>query len=162
MRLIVDADAIIKLNRAGILAEMLRFHECVVPSLVYEEVAGEENTYADATSIGELLRATATIAPVEIPFDPVVPLGLGEQGILSILEQFPNAIIVSDDRQFLNTIASLGLSCLAPAGVVVSMVQSRQIGLSRAYEALDLLRPVIRKQVYDAARALLDAERGQT
>lgn len=161
MRLISDADAIIKLNRAGILADVLRFHDCVVPSVVYDEVAGEENAYADAAGIGEVLRATATITPVTIPFDSSMSLGLGEQGILSILGRFPATIIVSDDRQFLSAIASLGVSTLTPAGVLVSMVQSSEIRLPRAYEALNQLRPVIRKQIYDAVRDLLDAERGQ-
>src|SRR5690606_42143555 len=51
-----SADAIIKLNRAGVLRTLVTKFECTLPEAVYQEavVAGKERLYPDAVAIEEI------------------------------------------------------------------------------------------------------------
>ena len=53
MRLLIDADGLIKLNRAGVLSQVTASFACLVPRAVFDEVVteGKARHYEDATAI---------------------------------------------------------------------------------------------------------------
>ena len=79
-------------------------------------------------------------------------LGAGELGIVSLLLQERDSIVVSDDRRFLARLATQGASFLTPADVLVVMARRGILTGRAAREALDRLRPAIRLAAYWDAR----------
>ncbi len=160
MRLLLDADGIIKLYRAGMLDLVIRTFSCAVPQTVYDEVVTKGKAYfhQDAEVIETILTGTVTIIPVYRHEHQESRLGTGELGILSILPREQNTIVVSDDRRFLAMLATQGTPFLTPADLPVVLAQRGIVTKGEAKEALDRLRPMIRLAAY--WDALQDLELG--
>jgi rRNA-processing protein FCF1 len=156
---VFDSDALIKLNRAGVLDFAFAAFECVIPQAVIEEVvmAGRERGFEDVSDI-EAAVAAAQIVPNDGRPDIHPRLGPGEQAILKLLPQMPDLIVVGDDRRFINFLAAQGIQFLLTAGVPLALVQKGSLTTQQAREALERLKPLIRPIAYWEARSALDSE----
>lgn len=159
MQLILDADALIKLNRAGVLGQVARGFECVVPSSVFEEVVsnGRALGYADADDIETHLKDQAEIVPVEASSRDDSVLGAGELGILEILGRVEDLIVVSDDRRFLLVLGLEGFRFLTTGAVLVLLHNHHLITQVEAMTALGRLRSAISESAYSLARTALES-----
>jgi len=162
IRLLLDADGIIKLYRAGVLAQVVRAFSCAIPRAVYEEVVaeGKLRLHPDADAIDAILLGMVTVIPVDRFQQPELRLGAGELAILSLLPQEPGAIVVSDDRRFLAVLSMQGTPFLTPADILVVLSRRDILSAGEAREALERLRPAIRLAAYWDARQDLEAGRG--
>src|SRR5262245_40627051 len=145
LRFILDSDALIKLNQAEVLRLVAEAFECIVPSAVYGEVVedGVSNGYPDAVSIqGIIDESVLVVNPVE-GTDVGLRLGAGETAIFQLMAQFPEAIIVSDDRRFLSVLAAHGVLSLTPADMLLVLRRRNVIGAEGAMAALDAMRTSI-------------------
>lgn len=158
MPLLLDADGLIKLHRAGILAQVARLFTCIVPSEVYQEVVtqGKERWYADAREIEDIVNSGA-ISRLSTPAPQLEApgLGSGEKGVLGLFSQVEGAIIVSDDRRFLTLLDQMGISSLTPAALIVLMDQQGHLAMGEARGALERLRPFIRGEGFTKAMQAL-------
>lgn len=159
MRLLLDADGLIKLHRAGVLQQVVRFFACAVPMTVYDEVVtnGKARLHRDAEAIEGTLAGVIQILPVQVHPQPQSGLGAGELGILSLLSQEQESVVVSDDRRFLALLAIRGAPFLTPADVLVVLARRGILNRDAAREALDQLRPAIRLAAYWDARNDLES-----
>jgi hypothetical protein len=160
MRLLLDADGLIKLHRAGVLPQIVRAFSCAIPLTVYDEVVtdGKARLHQDAEVIESLLTGVVQILPVQVHQQPESGLGAGELGILGLLLQERDFVVVSDDRRFLALLATQGSLFLTPADVLVLLARRGILTRRAAKEALDQLRPAIRLAAYWDAREDLDSE----
>jgi hypothetical protein len=151
VQLVLDADALIKLNRADILAIVLSHFECIVPVDVYDEVVttGGLLGYPDASTIGEILAGHVDIAPKK---ELGSETGKGEQAVLALLARMPSAYAVSDDRRFLRQLEASGLSYQTPVDVLVALHQLGAIQRTQALASLERMRDLIRPQAYSEGR----------
>ena len=158
MALLLDADGLIKLHRAGVLMHVVRAFACSVPLTVYEEVVtrGKARLHQDAEAIESVLADRVTVLAVERHENPEPGLGAGELGILSLLSQERGATVVSDDRRFLTALTREGAAFLTPADMIVVLVRRGILTRDEAREALDRLRPMIRVAAYWDARQDLE------
>ena len=153
MRLLLDSDGLIKLHRAGVVSHVIRAFDCIIPQTVYDEVVtqGRARLHQDAEALETALSGTVAVVPVHIRRSES-GLGAGELGILSLLAETPDAIVVSDDRRFLTVLATQGTPFLTPADMVVVLARRDLLTGDEARQALDRLRPVIRLAAYWDAR----------
>ena len=153
MKLIIDADAMIKLYRSGVLKGVISEFSCKVPRAVYDEVVtqGKYRLYQDAEAIESIVSGNIEIVETPRPQRPETGLGCGELGILEVLQQEMDLIVVSDDRRFLNELTRLGAGFLTPADILVLLAARKMITKLEARKALERLRPLIRAAAYHEA-----------
>lgn len=157
--ILIDADALIKLHRAGVLERMSRAFDCIIPEMVYHEVItrGREFKHPDAEEIDKIIQSDIKVeSPVgETPYIADVPgVDAGEKDLLALFSSFPaeeEIIIVSDDRRFLAVLGRLGIPALIPADFIVLMAQQGFLAQEEARNALEQMRPSIRETAYRQA-----------
>jgi hypothetical protein len=144
VKLLLDAGGLIKLNRAGVLRQVVHVFPSFTPQKVYDEVVtkGKEGSYADAEEIEEIVNSGAISVLAAPSLEPELPsLGSGEKAVLGLLPQVEGAIVVSDDRRFLAHLEEEDIPFLVPAALIVEMVRGRHLTKEDAVAALERLRP---------------------
>ena len=168
MAVILDANVIINLHQAGILALVHSRSECLVPWEVYEEVVerGRQVGHRDADEIADIIGEN-TEFPAEI-LPELNHLGRGEAAALSrYVERQSGAgwsedVIVSDDRQFLRYVSrreendQVVIRRLTTAGLIAELGLSGVLTRGQARDALERIRSRIGERDYQAAQQLLE------
>ena len=157
MRLLLDADGLIKLHRAGVLGQMVNAFQCTVPEAVYYEVVtkGKERLHQDAEEIEYILEEEVEVIRTE-QAQGETGLGAGETAVLTLAVQDQDAIVVSDDRRFLALLSARGLPFLTPADLLVVLTRRRILTRGEAMKALERLRPMVRALAFWEAREELE------
>lgn len=153
VRVFLDADATIKLHRCGVLANLVGAFSCTMPQAVYDEVVtmGKARLHQDADSIERTIRGTVTVLPTVKRHEPALGLGAGELGILDLLAEETDPLVVSDDRRFLTLLTAQRIPFLTPADMLVLLARRGVLNKTEANEALRRLRPLIRSAAYQDA-----------
>lgn len=170
MIVLLDADALIKLYKAGVLELASQGFECITSSEIYNEVVlvGGERGYPDAREIGRIIEARIVVKPgrsereiiTELesggammhPTPPTLDItGSGEKSLLPLVRLEEEPIIVSDDRQFLSSLAEQDISFVPVAGFIVVLAREGILEVNTAREALDRITPIIRGVDYQKA-----------
>lgn len=160
-QLLIDADALIKLNKAGILLKVVESFECVVPTAVYDEavVVGRAFLHEDAEDIEHILEGTVTIVEPIGSTGLGVSLGRGETAVSQSKSQYPDALVVTDDRRFTSALRLTTDLVVSAAELLTLLARSRVLSLQEALEALERLRPSIRETIYkDIQSQLLEGD----
>lgn len=131
-----------------------------MPQAVYDEVVtrGKVRLHQDAGAIEAIIAGAVTIVPGQTRGQSETGLGIGELGILDLLDQETDPIVVSDDRRFLTVLSMRGIPFLTPTDILVLLAKRSVLSRTEAREALERLRPLIRVAAYYDARE--DLERG--
>lgn len=166
-KFVIDADALIKLGKAGILAALLEAHEILIPTAVYEEavVTGKQEMYEDAFVLEEVLkRGEAGVVRREGDEETVddaarASLGPGERDAFVLYRQEWADAVLSDDRVFLGFLEENGVPYLTPTAVVVDFAGSERLPLDEAFRVLEGLKGYVRRAVYESARRTLEEKR---
>ncbi|MYC28634.1 MAG: hypothetical protein F4X65_00880 [Chloroflexi bacterium] len=112
MTLILDADALIKLNRIGALDLVASNSECIIPGAVYQEAVADARVagYLDSDAIDLVVRrhirveTTSDLEQVGVPNH----FGAGEKQVLALAMRDPQeSVVVSDDQVFVNLVRQL-------------------------------------------------------
>jgi hypothetical protein len=150
-----------KLNLAGILDRVLDSFTCVVPAAVYDEVIvrGKARAYMDAEVIEAQLAGKVEVLRGHSEPKSEADLGAGESGVLGVLAEMPDALVVSDDRRFLARLSRDGLAFQTPAQLTVVLAQTEILTHAESDSALVRLRPAIGERAYEEARQRLEALR---
>ena len=164
MILIFDADGLIKLNHAGVLSQVVRNYESLVPAAVHNEVVvrGASIGYDDATEIGLILEESAVVVTSDIRIalpdsGPILSgLGAGEtQTLYLALQHRQDSTIISDDRRFLGVLSELSLRFLVPSHMILGLARDEILSTSDAKTAIYALRPFIRQSDFLEALEIL-------
>ena len=170
MKVVCDADGLIKMAKAGILEAFARRVDLLVAPRVYQEAVeeGKARGYPDAWEIERILQEHGHVLqpprrgrkrPPEEQAINALPLGAGEKETLAAYVRERADVVLSDDRAFLHALEAQGVPYLTPAAALVLLARQREGTLSReeALQALERLRPWIRREQYEAARRDLEA-----
>lgn len=168
-KIVIDADGLIKLGKAGLLESLLENQEVLVPARVYEEavVSGKLEQYEDARELERTLEKNrASIYPAKA--DPragellsgTPSLGAGERAALHLYHAEHAAAILSDDRVFLRFLSENSIPYLTPASVIVRFVEIGNLGQEDGLAALERLRKHIRESAYGKVREDLERQGG--
>jgi hypothetical protein len=158
VRILLDADALIKLNLAGILEVVAKKQKCVIPQAVYHEAVtnGIAAGYDDAQVIGSIVDDLIEVIPT-VATTPSTTFGRGEMAVhaLSTLEQ--DSLIISDNTRFLTMLEEVGRPGTTPPQFLVMLAEQGFLATEESRQALDNMRPAIRPTAYQ--RAIQDLER---
>ena len=158
MRLLLDADALIKLNRAEILVPLFESTECAIPQAVYEEavVEGHARGYADAKEIESALKERCSVEEATSS-SRLRALGAGDTALLTLAEVGDESIVVSDDGPFLGVLRARGIDYLNCAQLVVYLVRNQVLTADRASKALGRMQSLISPKSFNEATEMLDS-----
>lgn len=146
--LILDTDGLIKLHRAQVLYLLADRYECAIPSAVYQEaVINALGKYPDAEQIDQIIQLTIKVVDVEVPSWVPGYIGLGEREVLALFNHDADTII-SDDGYFLRHLTTQSIRFLSPTDLALRMVEQGQLATEDAAAAIDLLKPLIKADVY--------------
>ena len=173
MKVVCDADGLIKLAKAGILEAFARRVDLLVAPTVYREAVeeGKARGHPDAWEIEQVLREHGRILQPprggrtrpqtpEAPAIEALPLGAGERETWVVFVREKADAVLSDDRGFLHALEAQGIPYLTPAAALVGLARQGTLSRSEALRALERLRPWIRREQYEAARRDLEALNG--
>ena len=160
MRLLLDADGVIKLHRAGLLNLVIGTFSCTVPEPVFDEVVtkAKARLHRDADAIEAILAESDAVRPAGPQQQVESGLGAGELGVLTVLASDQEAIVVSDDRRFLAVLKARGARSITPADLLTVLWRRDVLSTDEAKGALERLRPMIRSAAYWEARDELSRE----
>ncbi len=160
MKIVCDADGLIKTNKAGILAMFAQHAQLFIGPEVVREVitAGKAQGYPDALEIEHIVEQhmhqteprSYVLADLRLS---EANFGAGEREALALYESEDADGILSDDRGFLSALDMHQIPYVTPAAVVVVLCEWEALSVETARRALASLRPLIRNEQYHTALA---------
>lgn len=137
---VCDAGPLIHLGELGAADLLSGFGAILVPEQVWDEVARHFPTILTTTNI-ELVRLSVQLAS-DARFRALVQafaLDLGEQAALSLVQNYSNAILLTDDTAARLAAKSMGYRVQGTLGVIVRAVRQ---GLRTPAEVVALLQTI--------------------
>ena len=151
VRILLDADASIKLTKVGVIETFVSGFEVILTSEVYDEhvTAGLNRNYPDAKEMDKLVSDGKVIV-AEVGNDPHVydnfRLGRGEKSVLNYFQVNDIDLIVSDDEAFLKILDQFGIPFSPVAGAILMCVIHKLIGKEKGLKYLESLKPMIKDE----------------
>jgi predicted nucleic acid-binding protein len=134
---ICDAGPLIHLDELHCLHLLDDFDRILVPKQVLQEVQSHRPTILVDSGI-QLQQVNVAIA-ASPPFQALVrtfSLDLGEQAALSLMQDYPQAILLTDDAAARLAASSLGYNIHGTIGVLIRSIRRNQLN---KIEVIDLL-----------------------
>jgi rRNA-processing protein FCF1 len=171
MKVLMDADCLIKLTKAGIKEAVCAHLSVVIPQLVRHEVIDMGGNHPDSKVIknnldkGLLSLSESDIDTLEATSstDSIGSKGVidskGEDAVLATFLNGGFVAICSDDKRFIRRLRALDVPYITPAVCIVILLKQEHITLPAAREKLGLLAPFISSDEYHTVKWVLDTWR---
>ena len=154
LEVVCDAGPLIHLDELGCLDLLADFRAVYVPEHVWQEV-GQHRPGA-LISVEVQLQRTAVELSDHASFQALVralALDLGEQGALSLMISYPDAILLTDDAAARLSAETLGYRVHGSIGILLRAIRRRQ---RTRNEVLSLLRDLPARSSLHVRPALLE------
>lgn len=171
MKVLMDADCLIKLTKAGIKEAVCVHLSVVIPQLVRHEVIDMGGNHPDSKVIKNNLDKgllslsesnidthTATSSTDSIGSKGAID-SKGEDAVLATFLNGGFAAICSDDKRFIRRLRALDVPYITPAVCIVILLKQERITLPDAREKLGLLASFISSDEYHTVKWVLDTWR---
>ncbi|MDO9518011.1 MAG: hypothetical protein Q7J10_08200 [Methanosarcinaceae archaeon] len=152
IRILLDADASIKLTKIGIIETFVFGFEVILTNDVYDEhvIAGLSRNYEDAKIMKKLVTKgdvfVADVTEKPSAFDKLT-LGRGEKSVINYYMGDNNIdLIVSDDEAFLKVLDRFSIPFTPVAGVILMCVTHELISKDKGFRYLESLKPMIKDE----------------
>ncbi len=161
----MDADALIKLSKAGAKEVVASAFTVILPPAVRQECVdqGKAGGHPDALKIeGNLKKGVLHSDDVreESSTEAIIAdLGLrgGEADVLRLMLGGSADLIVADDHRFLQILDGLGVPFATPSALLIALVKAGHMAEHEALRHLEKLSEFISEQEYLEARRTLEA-----
>ncbi|MEK9149708.1 MAG: hypothetical protein AAB267_06650 [Candidatus Desantisbacteria bacterium] len=131
----------------------------MIPKEVFKETIsqGKSELYEDAFKLEEEIKGRINIYEPTESFmaDKIAEgksLGKGEKEVLHLFFDKKADAIISDDRSFLNLLEDAEIPFFNPANAIVELTKRGKIKKEEGLNALDRIKGLIRKDVYEKAK----------
>ena len=155
MKILMDADCLIKLTKAG-LKEFISQHEKIaVPETVKREVvdAGKSKGYTDA----DLVEKNIHNGLIALAKEAVMNHGKGDQALITTFKQGRYAAIATDDAKLIRFLRGAGIPFILPALLIYAIYRKGLIDQATGLNWLHRLLPFISEEEYSMTKLLMEA-----
>ncbi len=162
MRIMLDADASIKLTKIGLIEILASGFKIAITDIVYDEhvIAGLKKNYPDAIQMKRLVsEGKIEVVPVKNKKSVYNGsyLGRGEISIIIYCLENDVEVIVSDDAAFLRIMKAMDkVPCIPVAGILTMGINKGLIDKDRGLKFLVSLRPMIKEEHYFYAKTKIE------
>ena len=154
-KIVLDADATIKLARAGILSTLTKGFKLIISEAAYKEVLrGKEKLYEDAFIVGDLFK-DKKLNVINIKGQTIIGLGLGESTTLELFKKIKGDVIVSDDKKFLSVLEREDIPFIVSTDMIVLATKKGVISKQEALKSLTKIKPFVNEDIYNTSRKLI-------
>jgi hypothetical protein len=159
MRVIMDADCLIKLTKAGLKEDICHTFTIVIPHLVKEEVVdrGIKKDLPDARVIDNNVRNGL----IKVKADKTIKTAAGEKEALALFQKGNFDAIGSDDKRFIRQLRVFNIPYLTPAVFIALMVKQGNMKMPEALRKLESLSVHISDDEYATVKLLLESRRSR-
>jgi rRNA-processing protein FCF1 len=154
MKVLMDADCLIKLTKSGLKESVCRFEKVTIPRTVKREVvdAGKVKSYPDADIVDQNIKhGLITVARESSPNHPS-----GDQALIAVFQQGGYEVIATDDARLIRILRSAGIPFTLPALLIYALRTKGRIDQKTALDWLDKLSTFVSSEEYAVTRLLLE------
>jgi rRNA-processing protein FCF1 len=158
MKLLMDADCLIKLTKAGLNEVVCDHDQVAIPEAVRREVVdeGRARGFADAEVVERnLQRGVRTTVTVGDPPQTAE----GDDGLVEQYRDGGHDLVATDDAKLQRRLRGLGVPCVVPALLVYRLRRRGILDGEAARAALAALAPFISHDELSTVRLLLEEDR---
>ena len=150
MKVIMDADCLIKLTKAGLKEQVCEAWHVAIPPLVRRETVDQASHLPDAVRIKQnIMDGHITVIETNIR------TAKGEDAALRLYQGGGFDAVATDDARFIRQLRGLGVPYAVPAVIIVRLRLDGKLSIDQAQQALAALRPHISPEQYAAAQLML-------
>ena len=158
-KFVLDADAIIKLAKAGVLEKLADNAYCILTQEVYEEVIkGKEKMYPDAIATEDLVQSGKLKLLKKTRSEEAKSAGLGEKSALAAFQLYRGDALITDDAKFIAQLKKNNIKFIIPSDVIIWLVKVGKLTREDGLTALEDVKKSIRKDAYKDAVDLIRGE----
>jgi hypothetical protein len=157
MKVIMDADCLIKLTKAGLKEHVCRVFSLFIPRRVKEEVVdkGKEKELPDAVMIDENIA----LGRIKVLAVQGSKKAAGEQEAVALFQTGGFDAIGSDDKQFIRQLKLFGIPYLTPATCIAIMHRQGILKTIDALKSLEELAAHISESEYHTVKLYIEKRR---
>ena len=156
MKVLMDADCLIKLTKSKLKELVCKNFSVSVPQVVKEEVVDNAEKHPDALIIKKNIESKLlTLNKMSLSAQK------GEDALFATFQHGKFGAICSDDKRFLKRLQLFDIPYITPSVFINILLKDGEIILEEAYEKLDLLSPFISDDEYNAVKLVLEKWRMQ-
>ena len=155
MKVLMDADCLIKLTKAGLKRLIVEKYTVFIPSVVKREVVdiGREKGYPDASIVNENIISGKIKVVGSAQIDTK-----GDQALIELFDPQQYFAVATDDVKLTRFLRLKGIPFILPAVLLFKLLQDREIDRKTAIHALDKLRNFISEDEYSTVRILMEGK----
>jgi rRNA-processing protein FCF1 len=157
MKVLMDADCLIKLTKAGLKEDICQHFQVMIPAAVEREVveAGKAKGCPDADSIEKNIQKDLLQVTKEKPSGHIG----GDQALVEISQKGRYDMVATDDAKLIRILRSAGIPFIIPGLLIYSLFRKGGIGVDVALNWLERLSPFVSNEEYSTVRLLLEERR---
>ena len=154
MDILLDADCLIKLTKAGLKEFICKEETIVIPATVKGEVvdAGKSAGHPDADLIEENIRHGLIAIAKEVASDHVK----GDQALVAVFRRGRYKAVATDDAKLIRILQATGIPFVPPALLIFSICRKGLIDRAKGLNWLERLSPFISEEEYSVTKLLLE------
>ena len=145
MKIVMDSDVLIKITKAGSKEIIVSLLEVIIPTRVHEETVIESEDSPDARTIQENVNE----GKIHVSGSP--GHDKGEIEVLRLYRSGGFALIVSDDKKFLNHLERSNIPYLTSSSLIVYLFYKKMLTKEDTIKYIDNLKVHISKDQYRTA-----------
>jgi hypothetical protein len=154
MRVVMDADCLIKLTKARLKESVCAAYEVLLPPEARREVMKNAPEHPECAVIAQNL-ASSLLGVIPVAGGSAT----GEAAALAAYQRGGYDGIGSDDKRFVNRLRILGVPYITPAVFIVLLAREGHVGVPEALDKLDRLAPLVSDEEATVARLHLESLR---
>lgn len=157
MKIVMDADCIIKLTKAGLKEDVCKALSISIPQLVKEEVVdrGKSRDLPDAFLVEQNIHSGA----LKVLPEAHAKKSRGEDEVILAFRSGGYDAVGSDDRKFIRHLRAFHIPYVTPAVCIAVLVQQGTMPRDKGLSDLDILAPYISDDEYYTVRLFLEQGR---
>ena len=154
MTVLMDADCLIKLTKAGLKEPICRYEKITIPMTVKHEVvdAGRDKGYPDAEMIEMNIQNGLITLAKEGRARPLT----GDQSLIETYKDGRYSTIATDDAKLTRLLRAARIPFILPALLIIAIYKKGKIDRNTGLEWLNKLSPFISEDEYSLSRILLE------